>query len=152
MGLAMCAAPPLVKTMQGIKGNIWTFHPANWIVIPTNGSIKKDGCAVMGRGLALDASRRYPLFPQQLGQVLKQVGNHNAVWAAFKIITFPVKHEWHEEADITLIEESMKNLITVPFGDIYMPRVGCGNGRLKWEDVKPIIEQYVDDRFIIVHP
>ncbi len=31
-----------------------------------------------------------------------------------------------------------------------LPRVGCGNGSLDWEDVQPILERHLDDRFILV--
>ena len=33
---------------------------------------------------------------------------------------------------------------------VYMARPGCGNGQLKWEDVKPLIAPILDDRFIVV--
>lgn len=74
--------------------------------------------------------------------------------------SFPVKHNWYEHADLKLIERSAKELVdTIDdiFLDpddrpptIYLPRPGCGNGRLKWEDVKPVIEPYLDDRFVVV--
>ena len=33
--------------------------------------------------------------------------------------------------------------------EIYLPKVGCGNGGLKWEDVKPHLK-FLDDRFIVI--
>lgn len=33
---------------------------------------------------------------------------------------------------------------------ILIPKPGCGNGGLKWEDVKKQIEPLLDDRFIII--
>jgi len=42
--------------MKEVIGNIWNYYnKGNWIVITTNGTIKKNGEAVMGRGVALEA-------------------------------------------------------------------------------------------------
>jgi len=30
-----------------------------------------------------------------------------------------------------------------------MPKVGCGNGKLKWEEVEPIIEKYLPNINIV---
>lgn len=62
-----------------------------------------------------------------------------------------------EKADLELIERSCKQLKAM-FGfasgrsreEVYLVRPGCGNGGLDWGDVKPILEKYLDDRFIVV--
>ena len=144
--------------MKEIKGNIWDFwEKGHWIVIPTNGSVKKNGEAVMGRGLALQAKEKIPELSKELGERLKEYGNFVFVFSKFRIITFPVKHFWFEKADSGFIEKSCLelkeifryNLSRIPL-PLYLPRVGCGNGKLNWEDVKPILERHLDDRFIVV--
>ena len=35
---------------------------------------------------------------------------------------------------------------------VVLPRLGCGLGQLRWDDVKPILERYLDDRFIVLTP
>jgi hypothetical protein len=36
---------------------------------------------------------------------------------------------------------------------VVMPRVGCGLGQLDWDNqVKPLLEMYLDDRFWVVSP
>lgn len=112
----------------------------------------------MGRGIALDAKLRFPDLPKEFADRLKEYGNVVFTFWDYHIITFPVKHHWKEMANLELIEKSAKALkeifrynlsnIQTP---IYMPRVGCGNGRQDWLKVKPILEKYLDDRFIVVN-
>ena len=33
---------------------------------------------------------------------------------------------------------------------IYLPKVGCGNGKLDWKNVELILDKYLDERFIVV--
>jgi len=137
--------------MQIIEGNLWKFHtPANWIAITTNGSIRKDGACVMGRGVALQAKKRYGTLPYELGNKIRDTGNNVYTFKDYGILTFPVKHKWFEKADLELIERSAKQLLYVVDRPIYLPMVGCGNGHLLWRDVRPVLEKYFDDSFTIV--
>jgi len=141
--------------MKEIKGNIWDFHERSWVVITTNGSVKRNGEVVMGRGVALQAKKKFPDLPKILGNCINgPIGNHVTLQPIFHLLTFPVKHNWYEKADLKLIKRSCEELLETvdilkpPF---YMVRPGCGNGGLSWEkEVKPILEKYLDDRFIVV--
>lgn len=146
--------------MKEITGDIWALHDAgNWITIPTNGAVNSRGECVMGRGLALDVKMRWPDFPTYLGDVILRRGNGVIFWWPHRIVTFPVKHHWRERADLDLIktsaeelvgEQNTKILAREKITTIFLPRVGCGNGRLSWEIVQPILAAILDDRFIIV--
>jgi hypothetical protein len=145
--------------MKEIQGNIWDYHDINgpWIVIPTNGFVRNDGECVMGRGLAFDAKIRFPDLPKELGDRIKEYGNVVFTFWDYHIITFPVKHNWWETADLSLIEKSAKDLDEIMHYNlsqiqtpIYIPRVGCGNGKLNWTDVKPILQKYLNDGFTVV--
>lgn len=59
--------------MKEVKGDIWKVAAENhdWIVIPTNGFVKVNGKAVMGRGLAYQAMEKYPELPAELGGRIK---------------------------------------------------------------------------------
>jgi len=171
--------------MKEIKGNIWTFHEPNsndYIVIPTNGVIKENGDAVMGKGLARDCKMKYPNFPKMLGNELKTKGNVVTLFKKHGIITFPVKPSgllintpsdrdkilpvyrekfhvgmfvtgWMCIADIDLITRSTERLyhVSKDINKVYLPRVGCGNGGLQWEDIKPVLaEKFKDEPKIII--
>lgn len=140
--------------MKEAKGNLWEY-PAQVRVITTNGSIKSNGEAVMGRGCAREAVRKYPSFPIFLGTELQKFGNVplRFAWGTDPPVwTFPVKHKWWEVADLELIERSALHMqdFGTDFDSIVMPRPGCGNGRLLWEDVKKVIAPILDDRFTVI--
>ncbi len=153
--------------MKEVTGNLWTY-PADVRVITTNGTVKRNGECVMGRGCALEANKRWDLAGL-LGNALKTYGNVpinlsrcyniNRQWKEpFELFTLPVKHNWYERADITLIKESIKLLSEWLDEDypndsghvVVLPRPGCGNGKLRWEDVKPVLEEILDDRFHVI--
>jgi len=144
--------------MQEIFGDIWEQHKLKrWVVITTNGAVKKDGTCVMSRGVAKQAADRYPTLPFQLGNRIKSAGNVLHIFDDLKIITFPVKHHWKDKAELDLIEKSLQQLVAwanIPprkHGRFYMVRPGCSNGRRDWEtEVKPLCTRYLDDRFVII--
>jgi len=135
------------------SGDLWST-PADVRVITTNGFIKTNGLAVMGRGVAAQAVREWPSFPQVLGRRLSKYGNHiheinfhDGIRSA-TFLTFPVKHNWWEDADLVLIAQSVGELVDYtkshPNLEIVMPRPGCGNGRLLWKNVKPFMTKLPD--------
>lgn len=147
--------------MKELNGNILDYVDKNRVVIPTNGFVKKNGECVMGAGLAKQIKELFPDIPQILGKSIEENGNRVS-YLRYRLFSFPVKHNWWEKADLTLIEKSAKELSIIikivetiigkdNLGYTYLPRVGCGNGKRKWEEVKPILEKYLDDSFIIVN-
>lgn len=142
--------------MRETKGDIWEFHPAHPIVITTNGTVNSRGLAVMGRGVARQAAEKYPLIRGVLANRLVYGGNrvHLLTDEDGIIFSFPVKHKWWERADLDLIAKSASQLVIwadeAGLDIVYLPRPGCDNGRRTWEEVKPIIEPILDDRFVVV--
>jgi hypothetical protein len=146
--------------VKEITGNLWDYYDQNGypVCITTNGSVKKNGEAVMGRGCAKEAMDRYRGFPKMLGDRIKAYGNKPHLFhlsGCRIIITFPVKVEWHYQANKDLIRSSamiLKHIVDrLGIEKIVIPRPGCGNGQLKWEEVKPILEECNwDDRFLVI--
>jgi hypothetical protein len=158
--------------MKEVKGNLWNY-PADARVITTNGTIKKNGECVMGRGCALEATKCCSSWnlKAHLGKLISEKGNHvhflydEGQQDMVSVYSFPVKHNWYEKADLALIERSAKELLAIADESypkdqgylvsdttsvIVLPRPGCGNGGLKWEDVKPVLEPILDDRFHVI--
>lgn len=126
-------------------GDAWELQKSTKypLCITTNGITNKSGRAIMGRGIAYEAAQRYPQFALEFGGRLRAGGNHVKWFPAYNLITFPVKHHWAEVADLELIERSIGELSnlaqTWEMGDVYLPRPGCGNGGLRWREVRPVI-------------
>ena len=147
--------------MKEITGNLFAQRgPKSVLVIPTNGQVKYGTqTAVMGAGVAKQAAEIWPELPKLLGRKLVALGNRVFVFRVNgdeRVITFPTKEHWAQPSRHDLIERSaqeLANLATVLPREVvvYLPRVGCGLGKLNWEEVKSILEKYLDDRFIVVH-
>lgn len=136
--------------------------PDEAIGITTNGCIKKDGTAVMGRGMALYADQRFGLS-ETLGRYLAEYGNQafylgvrqdRRTGRSMSVVSFPTKHDWRDYSDLNLIVQSCHQAMSIcdKFGirKFYLTKPGCANGRLDWESmVRPVIEPILDDRFVI---
>ena len=110
----------------------------------------------MGRGVALQASQRYPGLALKIGQAVKLRGNRLHMMGS--LCTFPVKHEWHQKADKALIVQSARQLQILadacqkeigPWRFV-LPRPGCGNGGLTWDEVRPLIEDILPDNVHVI--
>ena len=137
--------------MIEVTGDLWVY-PGDVRVITTNGTIKKDGSCVMGRGCALEAAKKWPTLPRVLGERIQRYGNQVHYLLDYNLFTFPVKHNWYEKADLGLIKQSAEQLQELLLSSYrcVMPRPGCGNGKLSWELVKPVLASILDDRFYII--
>jgi len=138
--------------------DIWqVYNRGEFIVITTNGFVKKNGEAVMGAGIALQAKNRFPGIAFAIGQGIAYWGNVPLVNVKYRIFTLPTKKTWTENADLKLIEDGLEILTRMvtelQLEKIYLPKPGCGNGKLNWEtQVKPLCEKLLDSRFVICIP
>ena len=85
------------------------------ICITTNGFVKSNGEAVMGRGIAKSIADQRPKIKKKLGELLKTIGNQVHILGVVNntvIITFPVKPismEILAPDDFNYIVNHMKN-------------------------------------------
>ena len=163
--------------MKEARGNMLDMH-CDALIVTTNGFTKVNGEAVMGRGIAKQIADLMPEIPKTLGKMLKLYGNNVLLLTTnpMPIVSFPVKPvivknngtnvvshcktaigTWTAgflaKADIQIIEKSLIQLVELANSKpewkvILIPRVGCGAGELDYKDIKPLMEKYLDDRFI----
>jgi len=142
--------------MKLITGDIWgELGSAKVIFVTTNAEVNGAGRLVMGRGAALQAAQLFPGLAEWLGRDLvvhKLVGKPYglivqspapAKGAGTFVGAFQVKFHWRDDADPDLIRFSVARLGQL--AALLRPNVlavnmpGVGNGRLREEDVLPLL-------------
>lgn len=107
---------------------------------------------VMGKGIALAFKKSFPanykayrkafennelsigkMFVHETGQFIPQL-----------IINFPTKSHWRYRSKLEYVEQGLDDLVRVIIAhdirSIAIPPLGCGNGGLNWNIVRPLIE------------
>lgn len=141
--------------MIEICGDIWEYYGSAVLSITTSGTVAKDGRAVLGRGVARQAAARFPWLADELGKQIERNGNH-VLCLHSSIVSFPVEETAWSLPDLAIIERSARELKELAdksgWSCIVVPRPGCGGGGLSWKDVKPRLEPWLDNRFLIICP
>lgn len=128
-----------------VKGDIF-FSPAKILVNTVN------TVGVMGKGIALEFKKRYPDMFQEYRTLCKEkkftMGSLMLWKRAEKwVLLFPTKQHWRQPSRLEYIEAGLKkfadNWDRLGVDSIAFPRLGCGNGALRWEDVQPLMEKYL---------
>ena len=137
----------------------FTFDEGDVICTTTNGEVRKDGKAVMGRGNAKFVRDTFKGVDELLAQMLQKYGNrvaplgkHTFNGKSFTLLTFPTKNTWRDKSSIELIAKSAHEMKQMAdhygFQKIYIPIPGCANGQLTWSQVKEVLT-CLDERFVI---
>lgn len=113
----------------------------------SNPTVNKDGLAVMGRGIAKQVADRCPEIRKEFGRFLSDpVLSYNCdrlgIFDGQLVGYFMVKSHWRNQASTHIIAESMTQLyhMALAYDRVDLNFPGIGNGKLKREDVLPIIE------------
>jgi O-acetyl-ADP-ribose deacetylase (regulator of RNase III) len=113
---------------------------------------------VMGKGIALAFKKAFPdnylLYRAACltGKVrvgeLFIVPDSTLLMGQRLIINFPTKKDWRDPSEYEFVELGLGKLrnwiISNKIISIAMPALGCGNGGLDWEKVRPMIEGALD--------
>ena len=139
--------------MREMITDIWCCLGQAIIAVTTNGSVTDNLRAIMGRGTARQAAERFPELPGQLGRLLRSHGKH-VHELAHGLTSFPVEETPWSLPDIRLIRRSAEELRLLADQQgwplIVVPRPGCGGGGMAWDEVRPVLEQCFDVRFVVV--
>jgi hypothetical protein len=151
--------------MREEVGDLWFRQPADARVITVNNecytSGPRAGAAIMGTGTAEDARDFFLGIDVTLGNMIAEYGprcfrmpSQYTDPNGARIVTMPVKNEWRKQASLELIAESARQLLEMAdkfhWQNVVMPRPGCGSGKLMWQDVKPVLDEILDDRFVVM--
>lgn len=139
------------------RGNMWdVFGNTGLFMITTNPVVRKDGAVVMGAGIAKQAKDRFPTLPYDMAwardprnvgyQGVRSTGlinQYDRQWIGF----FMVKDHWKSEARLDIIEDSITDLNEYAhhYDRIDLNFPGIGNGRLRREEVLPLLELLPDN-------
>lgn len=107
---------------------------------------------IMGKGIALMFKERFPrnfeAYVRACGAGEVRIGKmyvteSKELFGPRWIINFPTKTHWRVRTKIEWVEDGLEDLVHVirekAIRSIAIPPLGCGNGGLDWDDVRPLI-------------
>ncbi len=112
---------------------------------------------VMGKGIALAFKKTFPIVFEEyeksivnksieIGKV--QLVKTGTIKPSY-VINFPTKQHWRQPSKMEYIQKGMAALVeTIKLNQIKsiaIPPLGCGNGKLNWSEVKPLMIQYLQE-------
>lgn len=131
--------------IEYIVGDIFD-SPAQVIVNTVN------TVGVMGKGLALSFKQRYPgMFEAYRNACEKHQLTTGKLMLFYApdhwLLLFPTKENWRNPSKLEYIEKGLYKFVSTyadkSITSIAFPRLGCGNGELNWDEVRPLMEKYL---------
>ena len=152
----VCAGASIVPGVEYVTTPI-LGSDADALVVPVN------TVGVMGAGLARAFARRYPDLARdyaiQCAQDTLRIGTLFFWRIPFRdddpapryrcIVCLPTKRDWRQPSQVEFVETGLR-LFTELY-DVFdiesasFPQLGCGLGGLAWDQVKPLMEQYLSN-------
>lgn len=109
---------------------------------------------VMGKGIALTFRKLYPDMFTEYQRLCEErqiaIGSLYLYRTPNKLIlNFPTKSDWRQPSKLSYIEAGLAKFIEIydsaGIHSIAFPPLGCGNGELDFDDVRPLMERYLQD-------
>jgi len=119
---------------------------ATMIVVPVN------TMGAMGKGLALTVAQEFPMVEKEYKRLCRArlINTEGGLgWASDQGINFclfPTKRHWSKPSEMGWIVNGLRALQTdlLPSEIVAVPALGCGLGGLPWEQVRPLIHEYMN--------
>jgi O-acetyl-ADP-ribose deacetylase (regulator of RNase III) len=115
---------------------------------------------VMGKGIAKEFKGRNPEMFESYRRICDQKAlEPGKLWlwrgAPSWILNFPTKRHWRHPSRIEWIEAGLQKFVSTyeaqGISEVSFPKLGCGNGNLDWNDVRPLMEGYLSNLKIPVY-
>ena len=149
---------------------MFQFKQGNLLTEKVEALVNTVNCVgIMGKGIALQFKQNYPenfkaykkiCDADQLHPGQMFIYENGPLLTPRYIINFPTKRHWRGKSKIEDIQSGLQTLVqeiqNYHIKSIAIPPLGCGNGGLEWNIVKPLIiqacEQIPDVQVIIFEP
>jgi O-acetyl-ADP-ribose deacetylase (regulator of RNase III) len=139
-----------------------TFRTGDLLTSDAQALINTVNCVgVMGKGLALEFRKRYPLMFEDYVERCKAGRVRTGEPYLYRdtlippwIINFPTKQHWRGKSKMEYIDSGLRYLVPHlgewGVSSVAVPPLGCGHGGLRWTDVRPRVEAAFDQTMIEV--
>lgn len=147
--------------MKTLVGNPFeTCNDRDVICVITNGTVKTNGRAMMGQGIAKFFRDSFSNIDAKLGKYIKEYGNRvfnlgtqDYSGKPIIVFSFPTRADMSSKTDVDMIKKSVQELILMcdKFkldSKIYLPAPVVTTGAASWADVAPALAA-LDDRFVV---
>ena len=137
------------------KGDMFSvLREVDHFIITTNAIVKSNGALVMGAGIAKQVRDGHPESDLFCGDAVKHWKSQDDVYGFIEtdlgsLCLFQVKKHYKDQASIELIMHSTAQLKLHaekhPHQSYALNFPGIGNGKLSYDQVKPIVDQLPDN-------
>lgn len=139
-----------------------TFKTGDMFSEPVEALVNTVNCVgVMGKGVALTFKQRWPENFKAYKRACDKKALNPGTMLVYDthqllpsdgprfVVNFPTKAHWRSPSKLSYIEQGLDALVREirKYGitSIALPPLGCGNGGLNWDDVKPLIAAKLSD-------
>lgn len=130
-----------------------TFRRTSLLDSPAQTLVNTVNCVgVMGKGLAKAFRDREPeMFKRYKSVCDEKLLEPGKLWlwrgTKSWVLNFPTKIHWRNPSKIEWVEAGLEKFVGAykeqEIREVSFPRLGCGNGGLAWQDVRPLMEDYL---------